>query len=365
MTSIDLTKEKEDAGTRLVFSTYPTIMNKIDQAKDSDGRFYSPGHFDLIIIDEAHRSVYQKYKAIFEYFDVLLVGLTATLKRDIDHNTYSLFDIEDHNPTFFYELDKAVRDQYLVPPRAFSVPLKFPREGIKYKDLSPQEQKEFEEKFGDPTLEETPDEIGGSALNEWLFNTSTVDKALTHLMEKGIKVEGGDKLGKTIIFAKNHNHAVFIEERFNKIYPEFRGDFLRVIDNQTTKAEDLLERFCDDQEEVNPQIAVSVDMMDTGVDAPRVVNLVFFKMIRSYTKFWQMIGRGTRLRKDLFGPGQHKEHFMILDFLGNLEFFEENPEGISGSTSLSLTERIFNLKVDIVMSIRELARTHNFGFRIG
>ncbi|MCF6238361.1 MAG: DEAD/DEAH box helicase family protein, partial [Candidatus Marinimicrobia bacterium] len=221
LSSIDLTREKEDNGTRLVFSTYPTIMNKIDGIRQKEARFYGVGHFDLVIIDEAHRSVYQKYKAIFDYFDSLLIGLTATPKKDIDHNTYSLFEIEDDNPTAAYELDEAVEEQYLVPPKAISVPLKFQREGIKYSQLSDKEKQEYEEKFGDPTTGEAPDEIGSEALNRWLFNTDTVDKVLDHVMTDGVKVEGGDKLGKTIIFAKNHKHAVFIEERFNKNYPEY------------------------------------------------------------------------------------------------------------------------------------------------
>lgn len=353
LSAIDLTKEKEDAGTRLVFSTYPTLMNKIDAVKTADNRFYGPGHFDLIIIDEAHRSVYQKYGAIFEYFDSLLVGLTATPKKEIDRNTYELFDIEDDNPSFAYELDQAVNDEYLVPPKAFDVPIKFPREGIKYHELSEREKQEYEEKFGDPSTGEVPDEIGSEALNSWLFNTGTVDRALEYLMDQGIKVQGGDKLGKTIIFAKNHQHAIFIEKRFNAMFPEHKGDFLRVIDNHETKAQDLLEKFCDEHEEIDPQIAVSVDMMDTGVDAPRVVNLVFFKAVKSYTKFWQMIGRGTRLCPDLFGPEMDKEHFLIFDLCGNLDFFQENPEGVSGHKVKSLTRRIFELKLDLVVAIRD------------
>lgn len=353
LSSIDLTKEKEDSGTRIVFSTYPTIMNKIDSAKTDDNRFYGVGHFDLIIIDEAHRSVYQKYGAIFEYFDSLLVGLTATPKTEVDRNTYELFEIEDNNPTFAYELDQAVTDEFLVPPKAFPVGTKFLHEGIKYHELSEAEKEEFEEKFGDPTLEETPELIGNDALNAWLFNTDTVDTVLHHLMENGIKVQGGDKVGKSIIFAKNHKHAVFIEERFNKNYPEYKGKFLRVIDNQETKAQDLLEKFVDETKEVDPQIAVSVDMMDTGVDAPRVVNLIFFKQVKSATKFWQMVGRGTRLCLNLFGPGEDKEHFLIFDFCGNLEYFEENPEGAEGKAVKSLSQRIFEMKLDLLVTIRE------------
>ena len=355
LSSIDLTKEKEDSKTRLVFSTYPTIINKIDKVKTDDQRFYGVGHFDLIIIDEAHRSVYQKYSAIFDYFDAMLIGLTATPKTEIDRNTYGLFGIEDDNPTFAYELNTAVEQGYLVPPRSISVPLKFQREGIKYAELSDREKEEYEDKFGDPSNEEAPEEIGSSALNKWLFNTDTVDKVLEHLMNDGIKVSGGDKLGKTIVFAKNHAHAVFIEERFNCNYPEYGGKFLRVIDNYETKAQDLLEKFTDPFEEQEPQIAVSVDMMDTGVDAPRVVNLVFFKMVKSSSKFWQMIGRGTRLCPNLFGPDQHKTEFMIFDYCQNFEFFDEHPEGASAKSMKPLLQQIFEAKLKVSQLITHLS----------
>lgn len=354
LSSIDLTKEKEDNNTRLVFSTYPTIINKIDRVKTDDKRFYGVGHFDVIIIDEAHRSVYQKYKAIFDYFDSILIGLTATPKKDIDRNTYGLFGIEDDNPTFAYELDKAVNQGYLVPPKAISVPIKFALEGIKYADLSEREKLEYEEKYGDPTKEEAPDFISSSALNKWLFNTDTVDKVLDHLMSEGIKVNGGDKLGKTIIFAKNHEHAVFIEERFNKNYPEYSGKFLRVIDNYETKAQDLLEKFTSSFAEQDPQIAVSVDMMDTGVDAPRVVNLVFFKQVKSSSKFWQMIGRGTRLCPNLFGPGEDKKEFLIFDYCQNFEFFDEYPDGAHAKPSKPLLQQIFETKLKVSQLIKDL-----------
>jgi len=354
LSAIDLTKEKEDNGTRLVFSTYPTIMNRIDSIKNDDGRFYGSGHFDVIIIDEAHRSVYQKYRGIFEYFDAILIGLTATPKKDIDHNTYTLLKIEDDNPTYAYELNQAVQDKFLVPPKAINVPVKFVHEGIKYKDLSEDDKLKFEETFMDGASGEEEDiEIGKSAINKFLFNNQTVDLVLDHLMNNGIKVEGGDKLGKTIIFAKNHKHAVFIEGRFNKNYPEYSGKFLRVIDNYETKAQDLLEKFCEDKMQLEPQIAVSVDMMDTGVDAPRVVNLVFFKQVKSYAKFWQMIGRGTRLRPDLFGPGMDKEHFIIFDICDNFSFFNEFPDGIKGTNTKSLSEKIFEAKLNVLMTIRD------------
>ena len=355
LSSIDLTKEKKDDTARLVFSTYPTIINKIDKERTDNKRFYGVGHFDLIIIDEAHRSIYQKYKAIFDYFDSMIIGLTATPKKDIDRNTYSLFDIEDDDPTFAYELNTAVNEGFLVPPKSISVPLKFQREGIKYSELSDKEKEEYEEKFGDPTTEEVPDFIGSGALHKWLFNADTVDKVLEHLMNDGIKVSGGDKLGKTIIFAKNHQHAVFIEDRFNKNYPEYSGKFLRVIDNYETKAQDLLEKFTNPFEEEDPQIAVSVDMMDTGIDAPRVVNLVFFKMVKSSSKYWQMIGRGTRLCEDLFAPGEHKKEFVIFDYCQNFEFFEEHPDGITSKNMKPLLQQIFEAKLKVSQLVSDLS----------
>lgn len=354
LTAINLTDEKEDNSTRLVFSTYPTIMNKIDDIKKGE-RFYGVGHFDVIIIDEAHRSIYQKYGAIFDYFDAILIGLTATPKNDIDHNTYGLFGIEDDHPTFAYELNQAVADKYLVPPKGITVPVKFVREGIVYKELSPEDKIKFEEKFGGFGSEiEDEDEavIQKSAINKFLFNTKTVDIVLDFLMTNGIKVNSGDKLGKTIIFAKNHAHAIFIKKRFNKNYPEYGSSFLEVIDNYESKAQDLLEKFCDDVNETEPQIAVSVDMMDTGVDAPRVVNLVFFKEVKSQTKYWQMVGRGTRLRLDLFAPGEDKTHFLIVDLCSNFEFFNDFPDGIKTHITKSLSQRIFETKLEIVMSIR-------------
>ncbi len=345
LSAINLTQNKEDNTARLVFSTYPTMMNRIDKIRSEGKRFFGVGHFDLIIIDEAHRSVYQKYRAIFEYFDSLLIGLTATPKTEIDRNTYSLFEIEDDDPTFAYELDQAVKELYLVPYSAMSVPLKFQREGIKYAELSDREKEQYEEKFGDPTQEEAPEEIGSAALNKWLFNTDTVDKVLELLMDQGIKVDGGDKIGKTIVFARNHDHAMFIQERFNKQYPEYGSHFLKVIDNYEKKAQDLLDQFKDEYKEQDPQIAVSVDMMDTGVDAPRVVNLVFFKIVKSYAKFWQMIGRGTRLCPNLFGPGQNKTEFLIFDFCQNFEYFDLHPKGASGSAPKPLQQQIFEAKL--------------------
>jgi type I restriction enzyme R subunit len=294
-------------------------MGLIDEAADGQRRF-GPGHFDLVVIDEAHRSVFAKYRAIFDYFDSLLVGLTATPKDEIDRNTYGLFDLETGVPTDAYPLEEAVRDGFLVPPEAVSVPLKFQREGIKYDELSEEEKDAYDalEWEDDP-----PDSVTAEAVNRWLFNRDTVDKVLAHLMERGIKVAGGDRLGKTIVFAKNQAHADFIAERFNANYPHYRGEFARTITYKTEYGQSLIDWFS--AKDKAPHIAISVDMLDTGIDIPEVVNLVFFKLVRSKTKFWQMLGRGTRLCPDLFGPGDDKAKFRLFDYCGNLEYFSQDP----------------------------------------
>jgi len=348
---VNLVTEKTSEG-RVFLSTYPTMMNLIDERQG--GRMvgtarFGPGHFDLVIIDEAHRSVYQRYGAIFDYFDSLLVGLTATPKDEIDHNTYGLFDLEDGVPTDAYSLDKAVEDEYLVPPQSVSVPLKFVREGIRYDDLSETEKEqwdmmEWDEEDGDP-----PDSVNAEAVNKWLFNADTVDKVLAHVMTDGLKVAGGDRLGKTIVFAKNQAHAEFIEQRFNKAYPHLAGHFARVITFKTEYAQSLIDDFS--KKDGAPHIAISVDMLDTGIDVPEVVNLVLFKLIRSKTKFWQIIGRGTRLCPDLFGPGEDKEFFRVFDYCQNLEFFKQNPKPDEGRNARSLSERLFAARFDLVRAL--------------
>ncbi len=227
-----------------------------------------------------------------------------------------------------------------------SVPVKFHREGIKYHELSPAERTRYEEMFADPVTGEFPDEIDSSALNTWLFNENTVDQVLAYLMENGIKVAGGDRLGKTIVFARSHKHALFIKERFDKQYPQLGGHFCKVIDNYEEYAHDILKAFS--EKDKAPHIAVSVDMLDTGIDVPECVNLVFYKPIRSSSKFWQMIGRGTRLCKDLFGPGQDKENFIIFDFCENFEFFGNKPKGLETKKGRSLTERLFEQRLKLI-----------------
>ena len=340
---VNLVTEKEGEG-RVFVSTYPTMMGLIDETRDDQRRF-GVGHFDLVIIDEAHRSVYEKYRAIFEYFDSLLVGLTATPKEDINRDTYRLFDLEKGVPTDAYPLAEAVKDKFLVPARSVSVPLKFQREGIAYDDLSDEEKEEWDLiEWGDE--DERRERVEAAEVNKWLFNADTVDRVLELLMTRGQKVAGGDRLGKTIIFAKNHLHAEYIAERFNTHYPKYCGEFARVIDFQVEYAQSLIDAFS--QADKPPHIAISVDMLDTGIDVPEVVNLVFFKLVRSKTKFWQMVGRGTRLCPDLFGPGQHKQFFSIFDFCQNLEFFSENPEATDGAAGEPLSKRLFKSRVELI-----------------
>lgn len=345
---VNLVTEK-DAEGRVFVSTYPTIMGLIDDTRDGQRRFGS-GHFDLIIIDEAHRSVFQKYRAIFDYFDALLVGLTATPKDEIDRNTYSLFDLEKGVPTDAYSLEEAVRDKFLVPLLAVSVPLKFQRQGIRYDELSDDEKDEWDaiEWNDDGTV---PNQVEAAAVNKWLFNIDTVDKVLEHLMTHGLTVAGGDRLGKTIIFAKNQQHAEFIEERFNVNYPHLKGEFARTITFKTEYAQSLIDAFSN--KEKSPHIAISVDMLDTGIDIPEVVNLVFFKLVRSKTKFWQMIGRGTRLCPDLFAPGADKQFFYVFDYCQNLEYFSQNPTTTDGASGASLGKRLFLTRLDLLAELDE------------
>jgi type I restriction enzyme R subunit len=346
-TTVNLLTEKNEQGLIYV-STYATMMGLIDENVDGR-RAFGVGYFDLVIIDEAHRSVYRKYGAIFSYFDSYLIGLTATPKDEVDRDTYRLFDLQRGLPTDAYSLEEAVSDGFLVSASAVSVPLKFVRDGMTYDDMSEDEKIQWDETDwgeGGP-----PQTIDAGALNTWLFNIDTVDKALEYLMTHGLKVAGGDRLGKTIVFAKNLNHAKFIVERFDKNYPNLKGSFARVVDTTNPYAESLIDDFSNPDKP--PHIAVSIDMLDTGVDVPEIVNLVFFKVIRSKTKFWQMLGRGTRLRPDLFGPSFPKQCFYVFDFCMNFEFFNQNPKIADGSIAESLAKRLFTARVELIDSIRD------------
>ena len=352
LSTCNLLERGEDKPTdRAIFSTYPTIMNAINDETTDDGqKLFTPGHFDLIIVDEAHRSIFKKYRAIFDYFDALLVGLTATPKDEVGHNTYEFFDLQDNMPTYAYEYEKARDEGYLVDYHCIEKLYQIPTSGLQYEELTPEQRAQLEDAFDDD--DEIPDFISGSDIDTIYFNKDTTRRILSELMEKGLKVEGGDKLGKTIIFARRHNHAVFIEQQFNALFPQYGGEFARVIDNQVKYNSKLLEDFKDPNK--MPQIAISVDMLDTGIDVPEVVNLVFYKQVFSKTKFWQMFGRGTRLCEDLFGPGQDKKEFYIFDYMGNFEFFAQNPQGKEAADTGSLAEKAFSLKVQIIRELQKM-----------
>ena len=345
----NLCEEKDNYTAHGVFSTYQSMMNCIDSVQDEKGKLFTCGHFDLVICDEAHRSIYNKYRDIFNYFDAPLVGLTATPKDEIDKNTYEVFDLQDGMPTYGYELSQAVKDGFLVDFLSVETTLKFIQEGIVYDELSETDKEEYENTFKDENGE-VPESIESSALNEWIFNEDTIRKALHILMENGLKIDYGNKIGKTIIFAKSHKHAEKILNVFGKEYPHLNG-YAKVIDNQTNYAQSAIDEFSDPKK--LPQIAISVDMLDTGIDVPEVLNLVFFKKVMSKAKFWQMIGRGTRLCPGLI-DGEDKQKFYIFDFCGNFEFFRMN-KGKPTANMIALQGAIFSLQFEMTYKLQDLA----------
>ncbi|MEY8238885.1 MAG: DEAD/DEAH box helicase family protein [Cycloclasticus sp.] len=363
---LDSSQSKDKIDSRLYFSTYPTMKNLLDRGANE--RPFGVGHFDLIIVDEAHRSVYSKYRQIFTYFDGLLVGLTATPKDEVEKNTYEIFDLQDGMPTYAYEDASAYAEKFLVPPTKISVATKFLREGIKFNELSDAEQKEWENKA---ELEDR-DEVLPSEVNKFLFNEDTAEKMFSQLMDKGpnggIHVEGGDVIGKTIIFAANNDHAVFLEKIFNKNYQKWAGKLARVITFKETYAQSLIDEFGGDENTIdefdpnNPtcRIAISVDMLDTGIDVPEAVNLVFFKVIRSKVKFTQMIGRGTRLCQNLFGPNDHKTTFKVFDYCQNFEYFDANPEGMPVGVAKPISQQVFEKRVQLSTLINSQLRNDDY-----
>ncbi len=359
MTTSVLSEDKDpDTTARITFSTYQTMINYIDR----DEKQYSVGRFDLIIIDEAHRSIFGKYTAIINYFDALLVGLTATPRDEVDRSTYDTFQMEQGVPNYAYELEDAVSEGYLVNYRGFKRGSLILKDGIKYKDLSPKEQEQLEKVWEYEQAKKAIDgggeysakrDIRSDEIFKYIFNLDTIDHVLQDLMENGLKVQSGERIGKTIIFAYNHRHAEMIVERFYALYPEYASEsseFCALIDNYVTYSKDLIDKF--EIRDGNPQIAVSVDMLDTGIDVPDVLNLVFFKIVKSKIKFMQMIGRGTRLSKDIYGQGHDKEFFYIFDWCRNFEYFDKNPDGNKAKTVPSLTEKIFSLRSRIAFQLQ-------------
>ena len=394
MTTSILSEDKDpDTTARITFSTYQTMINYID----TDEKAFSVGRFDLIIIDEAHRSIFGKYSAIFNYFDSLLVGLTATPRDEVDRSTYETFQMEQGQPNYAYELEDAVADKYLVNYKGFKRGSLILQEGIKYNKLSREEKEQLEKVWAyEQTQKAIEPELGAYELSttrqgrgssrgyeldgsdaftgmaaegttavygkgyhrdienkeifSYIFNTGTIDQVLQDLMKNGLKVQSGERIGKTIIFAYNHRHAEMIVERFHLLYPEYGAEFCALIDNYVTYSKDLIDKF--EIRDGNPQIAVSVDMLDTGIDVPDVLNLVFFKAVKSKIKFMQMIGRGTRLSENIFGVGKDKECFYIFDWCRNFEYFDKNPDGQKAIVVQSLTERIFTLRARIAFHLQ-------------
>lgn len=341
-----------DLNARILFSTYHTMMGYIN----GNEKPFSIGRFDLIIIDEAHRSVFGKFGDIFRYFDALLVGLTATPRDQVDRSTYELLQLEGGCPTDSYEYETAVADGYLVPYEDLQFKSEIMNNGIRYDDLSDDEKNqleqvwEYEQVSKDPDTNWEPRDINEREIFNYIYNVNTIDHMLRELMENGLKIESGEKLGKTIIFAMNSPTAALIVERFNLRYPHLGPDFCAQIDYSIKYTDSLLDNF--KLPDSLPQIAVSVDMLDTGVDVPDVLNLVFFKRVRSRIKFMQMIGRGTRLCENIFGHGAHKEIFRIFDWGGNFEYFGQDHKEPQQLRAISLSERIFGIRAEIACALQ-------------
>jgi type I restriction enzyme R subunit len=327
----------QDRDKRIYMATYPAMMKCFQS--------FDVGFFDLIIADESHRSIYNRYRDLFVYFDCRQVGLTATPVRFINRNTYKLFGCEDKDPTAYFSYEDAINHKppYLVPFEVFKTTTEFLRRGIKYSQMSEEQREQLEEDEGDPSLIE----YDAAQVDRVIFNKDTNRAVLRNLMENGVRDATGSRPGKTIVFARSHNHAVLLQQLFDEMYPQYGGNFCRVIDTHDPRAEQLIDDFKGTGTNPSLTIAISVDMLDTGIDIPEVVNLVFAKPVKSYVKFWQMIGRGTRLSPNLFGPGKDKEFFRIFDHWGNFEFFEEHYREAEPSQQKSLLQRLFEARIQL------------------
>lgn len=326
-----------DQAARIYIATYPGMMNRFAQL--------DVGFFDLIVADESHRSIYNKYRDLFAYFDSLQVGLTATPVKFISRNTFDVFDCEPTNPTFEFGLDAAINNEppYLAPFKVKDLTTDFLRDGIHYKDLTEEQQRQLEEDLGEEQAKKTT--IAGKDIGRKIFSESTDRIILENLINNGIKDETGSLVGKTIVFAQRQDHAEHLEKLFCKLYPQYGTKVCKVIHNAIPHVESLIKEFKKPNNEF--RIAISVDMLDTGIDVPEVVNLVFAKPVKSFVKFWQMIGRGTRLRPNLFGPGKNKTEFLIFDHYGNFDFFEQEYQEPDDTGSKSLLQTTFEARLEL------------------
>lgn len=339
-----------DNSARIIFSTYQTMINLIND----DTKEFTIGRFDLIIIDEAHRSIFRKYKTLFTYFDALMLGLTATPRAEENRNTYDIFELPNGEPDYAYELEQAVFEKYLVGYEVIDNTTESIRKGLSYDDL-PEEQKK---KIEDDSLDDDPNASEINPIPSYrIINLSTIDIMLDQLMKNGLKVNGGDKIGKTIIFAPTHQHAVQIVTRFNSVYSYLGNDFCKLVDSQTDDSQQTIELF--ENRDSLPQICVSVDMMDTGIDVADVLNLVFFKKVLSKIKFIQMIGRGTRLSQNIYGPGLDKDGFLIFDYFENFDYFNIKSSKLVNKTP-SQSNIIYQRKLNILKQLQDTRNLNGF-----
>ncbi len=304
---------------------------------------FTPADFDLVISDECHRSIYNKFTDVLAYFDAVQIGLTATPAEFIDRDTFKFFDCHDKIPTFLYTFDKAVEEKYLVDKNVYAAQTKFQRQGIKGANMTEEEKETLRKRGIDP------DEIDyeGTDLERKVTNKDTLRAQLEEFMDVCYKDATGQLPGKSIIFAVTHQHAMRLAETFNEMYPEYRGKLVQVIDSKMERAKDLLKNF---KTLDMPRIAISVDMLDTGVDIPEITNLAFMKPVNSQIKFWQMIGRGTRSHETCrhfeWLPNGKKEEFLIVDYWENFEHFNMMPAEEEGKvTQTPILVTIFNTRL--------------------
>lgn len=328
-------KSVEDTQNQIFVATYPAMIKNFEK--------FDPGFFDLIIADESHRSIYNIYGDIFRYFDALQIGLTATPVEMVSRSTCQMFGCDLGDPTSNYDLETAVEEGYLVPYQVVKHTTKFLRDGIKGHALSPEEVAELEDKGIDPNMLD----FDGKDIDRAIYNKDTNRKILQNLMEQGQRQADGQTLGKTIVFARNHKHAKLLEELFDEMYPMYGGKFCQVIDNYDPRAEELIDDFKGEGSNDQLTIALSVDMLDTGIDVPEILNLVFARPVKSPVKFWQMVGRGTRLCKDLFGPGKDKTHFQVFDHWGVVEYHGMKRREVTINQSKSLMQRLFDERLTL------------------
>ncbi|MEO8040122.1 MAG: DEAD/DEAH box helicase family protein, partial [Betaproteobacteria bacterium] len=341
--TVNLIADKYGEG-QIFVSTHAAMMGLIESTRDIQLRF-GVGHFDLVVVHEAHPSVFRKYRAIFDHFDALLVGLTATPEAAVEHETYARFDLDDGAPTDGCSAEEAVRDGFLVPPRAVPAPFRFLREELGYQELSEDERDQWDALEWDEDRE-VADRVERESHRRALFDRDNVDSMLTHLMRHGIRVAGGDRLGKTIVFAQSQAHARFIAERFQANFPQYGGEFARAITLATAQTQNLVEHFS--RKAAAPHLAISADALDIGLDIPEVVNLVFFRPVHSRSRFHQMMGRAARPCPDLFAPGKHKRCFHVFDCCHNLEYFDHPVPEMADAGTESLGKRLFTARLELI-----------------